>query len=759
MRTVSGGNVAQPTSLLTDLTDAVRIEVANAADALVDLTEFAVSLDYDSSVDEIVDGATVVFRRLEGVNSLAPLMTASPPVALGRRIVVSINPGSGTYTEVFRGKIDDVDWPERFGDVTVLCRDQAGVAMDTWIEIARPYGSTTGVSLETVMQAVADDNLAAPPTLYFPVASSAVVQHLDGDPPYGPTEQSTLDALRALAESIGWTVRWRHFGASASDWRHTVFGPSRTKTVADHTFGTSDYWDVTTMRQAVEDIRNAVEVLYIEEGVQKTTGVLVDAPSIAKYGRRYMKITEGTGSPINNVTTATALGNAALSDLKEPDALLEITGRYFWPGEIGVDLYTFTANNKHFSTDQKLAAMRFMHRIAVGERPTTKILTRGKPSGGVLMWRRRLALGSALPLVPEMRVSNFREVARTETDVTFGWDVAGTITELWLYLSTPAQPVATDPWAVLAGVPTARLTAATVEYTVPIPAAGLVTYGRLIPIDADVARGQSWDFTVQGAAVALIQRATIVSTTATQIVVRVAVANPVTGTDITIAYNAGGLTVTPASGQTIVAANVTSSLATTGTVDFTITRPAFEAGAGRVTFTASSTDRVADVDAVDVPESQNKITTKTLRLAYTMFLPANIGPGSGYDLSYGSQSAFPATADLITLNATFPLPIGTTVTAVRARLKRTNGDGSAALLFYQLPDPNVGGVSQIGSTQLHSTTGWETLTIGSLSTTVAIDKLYQIVVTLDGAGSTNPSDNQLAWAEVDYTSPSLSVSL
>src|SRR5690606_30969297 len=66
---------------------------------------------------------------------------------------------------------------------------------------------------------------------------------------------------------------------------------------------------------------------------------------------------------------------------------------------------------------------------------------------------------------------------------------------------------------------------------------------------------------------------------------------------------AGGreTTVTPATG-TIPAAQVTSDLSTTGYVQFTINRPSAGAGTGRVTFTASRSGRVSDVDAVDVPE-------------------------------------------------------------------------------------------------------------------------------------------------------------
>src|SRR5690606_1827961 len=106
--------------------------------------------------------------------------------------------------------------------------------------------------------------------------------------------------------------------------------------------------------------------------------------------------------------------------------------------------------------------------------------------------------------------------------------------------------------------------------------------------------------------VQLLMRARVLSATGTQITVRVAVADPQPGTGaVTITYVATGgtgLAVTPGSPQTIPAGSVTANIDTTGFVDFTITRPAAGSGGGRVVFTATRSGRVADVDAVDVPE-------------------------------------------------------------------------------------------------------------------------------------------------------------
>jgi hypothetical protein len=103
----------------------------------------------------------------------------------------------------------------------------------------------------------------------------------------------------------------------------------------------------------------------------------------------------------------------------------------------------------------------------------------------------------------------------------------------------------------------------------------------------------------------LASRARVISTSNTSVVVRYAVLDKYTALSSSISYIATGVgTVTPASPQTVSAAvgDTFASPETVGSyVDFTIARPAFQAGAGRVTFTATATGRVSDSDAVDVP--------------------------------------------------------------------------------------------------------------------------------------------------------------
>lgn len=103
--------------------------------------------------------------------------------------------------------------------------------------------------------------------------------------------------------------------------------------------------------------------------------------------------------------------------------------------------------------------------------------------------------------------------------------------------------------------------------------------------------------------VPLTSRARVTATSNTQVTVRYAVADPFPqgANSVTVAYqNLGTAGVTPASGGTITPAATLTEAAGTY-IDYTIDRPAFSAGAGRVTFTATAANRVSDQDAVDVP--------------------------------------------------------------------------------------------------------------------------------------------------------------
>ena len=106
----------------------------------------------------------------------------------------------------------------------------------------------------------------------------------------------------------------------------------------------------------------------------------------------------------------------------------------------------------------------------------------------------------------------------------------------------------------------------------------------------------------------LIARARLFSISATQAVVRVAVASPIalSPNTATIAYTPTDLGITPASGQTVnpVTGDDVNEATTASYKDFTIPRPANGAVPARVTFTVTATGRVsATPSATIVPQN------------------------------------------------------------------------------------------------------------------------------------------------------------
>lgn len=179
--------------------------------------------------------------------------------------------------------------------------------------------------------------------------------------------------------------------------------------------------------------------------------------------------------------------------------------------------------------------------------------------------------------------------------------------------------IATTPWADDAAAYTAAQAGTLVNArNLTTTLVGPYAVGTSVYLAAAAYTGASGAGTVSGPyrytftngsrdTVPLLARARVTSTTATQVVVRVAVATPValSPNSASIAYTETGVsgttptspqTVTPSTSDTIT--EVTSPAA--NFVDFTITRPAIGSPPGRVTFLVTATERVAAVDAVDV---------------------------------------------------------------------------------------------------------------------------------------------------------------
>jgi hypothetical protein len=370
-------------------------------------------VEWACSVDDPVAQGTITLAREIGSGgsaiSLSPLVESSianrtgvgdyaPMVDAGRYFIVEAAvtdagqaPLTTEWRRVFEGKVDGL---ELGGDVLRLdCRDPGAFLQDRVIEEDRVYGSVAGENVVQTMQRILDDNMGAQAVvLYAPVTPNWFLQPFGGpDAPGGPAGKGSnvLDALRSLAMQIGWDVRYRY--DAAGNIRLTLYAPNRNATVADATFAATEYFEVPRFEINDADVRNIIRVQWQDKQTKVISSVIRSHPgSIAEFGRRYMEIGEGASSNIDTVDEATALADAALSDLAFPMAEQQVSTSFAWFVELA-DFYRFTANGIQFDTDQQFGLTAYQHTISVdpssGEiQDETTLTLRGTPSGGYRSW-------------------------------------------------------------------------------------------------------------------------------------------------------------------------------------------------------------------------------------------------------------------------------------------------------------------------------------------------------------------------------------
>lgn len=405
---------------------------------MIDLTNWVVAYSIDGDKDQPVGGATVSFVRASGLTqSFSPLRTDStlnrlddgvtygPQLDINRAITIeygcaAIGSVPGTYKLLFKGTIDIVDFEH--SPVVATCRDQGAQTVDRKIEVPAPYGSVGGIAVETVMQSVLDATFGAGVIpLYTPSSPSYLIS-----PAYQQQIMSVMDAQVALAQLPGFDVRYK-WDDGTSAFRFTLSNPPRSKTTPDYTFGPSSYYSITKLTLDITNIRNVIIVDYPDsaDNGNRHTITVSDSASITKYGRRPLIITEADTSPINTSAEATTMGNAALADLKDPKADMEIELPLFWPGDLD-DLYRMSDNKVTHNTNQDLAVVQLTHSGAMTQagmihRSHAKV--RGTPIGQYATWLARGGTigggaggGRGKPPVPFIKPLN------TEAD-QLSWDL------------------------------------------------------------------------------------------------------------------------------------------------------------------------------------------------------------------------------------------------------------------------------------------------------------------------------------------------
>ncbi|AEI65554.1 hypothetical protein [Corallococcus macrosporus] len=389
----------------------LRVVVLRPDNSEVDLStllgrDWVMGAQWAESQDATVCVATVSVRRNGpgGVTSLSPMVDSSvanrgptgllvPLLKEGRRFRIEVQTTAtgrarpDAWREVFLGRIDEVDaGPE---EVSFTGRDFAGVFQDWFIEVERDYGDDdVGVAVQDVMTAIIGDNVptGTGPGLHVPVDPLWQLGR------YTQQREPVWDAVRALAEQLGWEVRlrWRE----GHGWAFTFQAPERLPGEPVWTFGPEDFSELKQAKRALRDIRNVVEVLFTDEtdrdalgNPKRKTATSINPSSIAEHGRRYMQVSEAGASNIDTESEAQRLADAAIADLSDSSLSLEFEVPYFWPLEIN-DMVRVLPDGVTLGAPVELAVVNLDHSFAGGI-AKTKLQLRGRPATSVLEWRAR----------------------------------------------------------------------------------------------------------------------------------------------------------------------------------------------------------------------------------------------------------------------------------------------------------------------------------------------------------------------------------
>lgn len=377
------------------------------------LTPLAGGLTYDyfdsftwtEDIDVPVAQGQMTLRRQVGGLSLAPTMSASglnlnaagtyvPLLSTGRefKVVVAAVPfgtprasvASGDLIEIARGKVDRVDWTA--DPVKLTLRDDGAWLQNAFIQNLVNYGTGVGTLMEVVMQQIINDNaVKGGATVVTPVSPGFYLT------PFTQSRVTVSSALNTLALQIGWDIRYRYNASNVSVLN--FMEPPRTSTTSDFTIGPDEYTDVQQLTIDDANVRNLVRVIYADSTTGGVEQIDSDNPaSIAEFGTRFYEITEQSSSNITTAAEATALGEAIVSDLGAPKADHIVITLLFWAVQL-YDLFTLSANGKHYDQDQQMGVVAYTHTLKNGS-GSTSVSVRGQLAGAYQKWINRFGLNT-----------------------------------------------------------------------------------------------------------------------------------------------------------------------------------------------------------------------------------------------------------------------------------------------------------------------------------------------------------------------------
>jgi hypothetical protein len=368
------------------------------------------SVDFGETQDAPGQDATITLIWRQYEDNASPWVVAGQRLegylGIGQRVLIDvailpegIEPQSGDWITALDGQIDsyNLDYPTG----TIECRDRIIAQLtDRWVETDTPYGTVAGRDMEQVMQDIITDWGGLPEqTLWTPASPGFAIT------PYNQQAEPVLTALTTLALLTGWDLRprWR---TSAAAFQLALTEPDRAGGGSVFGLPLSRIRSLDGVGVNIDDIRNVIRVFYTDGSL--TTGgqlaiksvVRTNSASVTKYGRRFFELTEGSSSSINTLGEATALADAILADLSEPDVTATVTIPLEWWLELG-DVITLQSDGERFGAAQELAIVGLRRNAIEGE-ATTTIQLYGKPRTGRRNWMEREARPGVAPAVSQL---------------------------------------------------------------------------------------------------------------------------------------------------------------------------------------------------------------------------------------------------------------------------------------------------------------------------------------------------------------------
>lgn len=383
-----------------------RVEVLIADDAglLHDWTDifdddFVISGDFGDSVDQPGPDLSLRFYYRRYYDNASPWVTdtrISGWLSEGRKIVVRAKlycegqTTAGRRLMLFDGLIDGVTLLDDNVGQLVARSEIVAELQDRWIEEEAIHGSEDGRDLDLVMRDLLASSTADASLVRLSVPSPPAFAITE----YKQQPQSIYDAWKALVGLIGWDMRPK-WSVALQAFRFVLYDPVRDQVVPDQTFYPEQWRCAPRAETKLDNVRNVISVWYTDGttagGQYKKTKIpdAIDAASVARYGRRWMEIGEGSTSLIDTQAEAEALAQAALADLAEPELDFDVEIAFFPWVEVN-DLYEFRADGQRFGANQLLAVRAWRSKFGGGELSTT-LQVSGKPSAGRINWLEREA--------------------------------------------------------------------------------------------------------------------------------------------------------------------------------------------------------------------------------------------------------------------------------------------------------------------------------------------------------------------------------